>query len=222
MNPLVTCVTPTANRRAHIPTAIKCFLNQDYDNLEMIILDNGTDRVADLIPNDPHILYVPIDQQFVSLGEKRNFINAMAKGEYIVNWDDDDWSAPTRVSRQVLPLIADSNLQVSGSSQLYYFTFNLQPQNTKAFIYKSPEKPNWLGAIAYPKAVWNSFRYDENPQTGEDTRFQYKTPPNSRHDVQDPSLFVCGIHLKNDSPKNTQGTGWGEIPWQKVTKVMGL
>ena len=54
---LVSCITPTYNRRDYLPRAIDLFLRQDYSDRELIILDDGTDDVRDLIPNDPSILH---------------------------------------------------------------------------------------------------------------------------------------------------------------------
>jgi glycosyltransferase involved in cell wall biosynthesis len=56
--PLVSCIMPTANRRAFVPRAIQYFLRQDYPEKELVILDDGEDSVADLIPADPRIRYL--------------------------------------------------------------------------------------------------------------------------------------------------------------------
>ena len=41
----------------------------------------------------------------VSLGTKRNIACREARGEIMVLWDDDDWHAPQRIERQVLPIV---------------------------------------------------------------------------------------------------------------------
>ncbi|MCU1245662.1 MAG: glycosyl transferase family 2, partial [Acidobacteria bacterium] len=55
--PLVSCIMPTFERRAFIPQAMHCFLSQDYPNLELIVVDDGNDPIADLLPSDPRIVY---------------------------------------------------------------------------------------------------------------------------------------------------------------------
>ena len=50
--PLVSCIMPTADRRRFVPLAIQNFLQQDYPNRELVILDDGQDSVADLAPAD--------------------------------------------------------------------------------------------------------------------------------------------------------------------------
>jgi glycosyltransferase involved in cell wall biosynthesis len=48
-----------------------------------------------------------------NIGEKRNFGCSRAEGEVICHWDDDDWSAPGRLARQV-EMLNESGLLVAG------------------------------------------------------------------------------------------------------------
>ena len=57
---LVSCIMPTYNRRAFVPDAITYFLQQDYDNKELVIVDDGTDCIEDLVPIHPQIRYIRI------------------------------------------------------------------------------------------------------------------------------------------------------------------
>src|SRR5512142_2180234 len=95
---------PTYNRRLFAPRAIEYFLRQDYANKELIIVDDGTDAVGDLVPNDPQIRYIRLDEHRL-LGEKRNLCVEAARGDLIMHWDDDDWCASHRISYQVGELL---------------------------------------------------------------------------------------------------------------------
>ena len=44
----------------------------------------------------------------------------LSRGALIAHWDDDDWQAPDRLSRQVQAL-RDSNAMVTGSRQLLHY-----------------------------------------------------------------------------------------------------
>src|SRR5439155_11307608 len=69
--PLVSCVMPTHNRRQFVAQALWYFLRQDYPRKELVILDDGEDVVAELVPPDERIRYVRLDRS-VPLGAKRN------------------------------------------------------------------------------------------------------------------------------------------------------
>ena len=91
---------PTYNRRAFVPHAIRYFLRQEYGNKELIIIDDGTDSIQDLIPETSNIRYFRLDQK-ITLGAKLNLACDYAKGNMIANWDDDDWYSPMRLRSQV-------------------------------------------------------------------------------------------------------------------------
>lgn len=54
---LVSCIMPTQNRRAFIMGALAGFWAQDYLRLELVVVDDGTDPVADLMPDDTRVRY---------------------------------------------------------------------------------------------------------------------------------------------------------------------
>src|SRR5437868_4002655 len=102
--PLVSCLMPTADRRRFVPQAIAYFLRQDYAERELVILDDGLDPIADLVPADPRIRYERLTRR-PSLGEKRNLAVEHARGDLLLHWDDDDWFSSDRVRLQVDALL---------------------------------------------------------------------------------------------------------------------
>ncbi|MDB5148551.1 MAG: glycosyltransferase, partial [Mucilaginibacter sp.] len=87
-NPLVSCIMPTYNRREFIPHAIHYFLRQDYPNKELIIIDDGTDVIRDIVPDIENIRYYYLDSK-ITLGAKLNMACDYAQGNILINWDDD-------------------------------------------------------------------------------------------------------------------------------------
>ena len=77
---LLSIAIPTIERR-------KFIFEELYDELEKQI--------------KPYINKIEIisicDNGDLTIGEKRNFLNEMAKGKYIVQWDDDDWIHPNGI-----------------------------------------------------------------------------------------------------------------------------
>jgi hypothetical protein len=155
--PAVSCLMPTYNRRAFAARAIRDFLAQDYPNRELVILDDGEDRVEDLVPPDePSVRYVRMTER-ATIGGKRQLACEAADGDVMVQWDDDDWYGPTRVSRQVAPLAAGT-ADVSGILKGYLFdlpTFRfykggppLHEGNLHASII--------AGTLAFTRSAWRS------------------------------------------------------------------
>ena len=68
--PLVSCIMPTHNRRVLVPRAIEYFLRQDYALRELIVIDDGSDPVEDLMPADRCIHYIRLRDE-TPLGAKR-------------------------------------------------------------------------------------------------------------------------------------------------------
>lgn len=110
--PRVSCIMPTRARRPFVERALAYFARQDYPNRELIIIDEGSDPVRDLLPADPRIRYRYLRRPH-NVGDKRNLACQMARGPIIAEWDDDDWYGPQRLSQQVAPLL-EGGADISG------------------------------------------------------------------------------------------------------------
>jgi glycosyltransferase involved in cell wall biosynthesis len=120
--PLVSICTPTFNRRPFIPFMIKCFENQTYprNKMEWIIVDDGTDKIEDLVSHIPEIKYFKYEEK-LTLGKKRNITNEKATGDIIIYMDDDDYYHPERVSHAVTMLRTNPKALCGGSSTMYLY-----------------------------------------------------------------------------------------------------
>jgi O-antigen biosynthesis protein len=214
LHPLVSCIMPTCNRRSFIPAALQCFNAQDYPNLELIVVDDGSDPIADLLPADPRIRYFRLEGR-LSTGAKRNFACEQARGYWIAHWDDDDWYAPGRICTQIEAMRGE-RWQVSGTTTMYY----LQREREQAFryAYSGPGRA-WMGALLYSKSAWERCRF-EPVQIGEDVRFLARIPFADRLDLNDPALTIGVIHSSNTSPKVTTGPYWTPEQPARVRALM--
>lgn len=102
--PLVSCIMPTYNRRAFVPLALACFSHQTYPRRELVIVDDGSDPIGDLLQDIPDVRYVRLQRRH-TIGAKRNIACREARGEVIAHWDDDDWYGPERLAVQVDPIL---------------------------------------------------------------------------------------------------------------------
>jgi len=103
--PLISCIMPTWNRRSFVPIALRSFLNQDYPNRELIIVDDGAEPVEDLTDGIPNVHYLRLSTR-TSIGAKRNLACQRARGGIIAHWDDDDWYSPDRLRYQAVPILS--------------------------------------------------------------------------------------------------------------------
>lgn len=215
VEPLVTCIMPTHNRRQFIPQSIRCFLRQDYPNLELLVIDDGTDPISDCIPDSERIRYIRLDHK-MTLGAKRNFACEQAAGRIIVHWDDDDWYSANRVSRQVQALL-ESNADISGSSRILYY--DVSTVQTWEYRYSNA---GWVGGntLAYRKSFWTQHRFP-NVQVGEDSRFVWSNRGRSICDLGDPTLCVATAHSGNTSRKDFSGSYWLPRSRETISSLLG-
>ena len=215
--PLASCIMPTANRRRFVPGAIARFLAQDWPARELIILDDGADAVADLVPEHPAIRYIRT-QRHGSLGTKRNAACAAARGDIILHWDDDDWYAPHRVRAQVEAL-RDSGADVCGIDRALF----LDPDTPAAWEYVYPPggAPWVCGAtLCYRRAFWHAHPFADTT-IGEDTMFAAAVHRDRLHVLPDITIFVGLIHNANTSRRQTRDPRWQARPLQTIEDVIG-
>lgn len=215
--PLVTCIMPTYNRRGFVPQAIRCFLRQDYANRELLVIDDGTDPVADCVPESERVRYLRLNQK-LTIGAKRNFACEQARGEIIVNWDDDDWYPPTRVRAQVAALM-ERGADLCGSSLVSYYN----PVTDQAWEYRyAASGAAWVAGntLAYRKSFWQRNKFP-NIQVGEDSRFIWSSAKKVICDLRQPTLCVGMVHSRNTSRKETGGVYWHRIASEPLRQLLG-
>ncbi len=216
-NPFVTCIMPTFNRRRFAAQAIRYFLRQDYRPRELLVLDDGDDRIADLMPNDASIRYVPLGERMV-VGAKRNLACDLARGQLIAHWDDDDWIAPQRLRHQV-EILQRTGADLCGSArQLYY-----EPAKDRAWLYEFPlVNRRWIAGntLCYRKSFWERNRF-ANIQVGEDTRFVWSPEARNAALTTDDQFYVGMVHESNTSPKQLSGPYFHEHPVADVHRLLG-
>jgi glycosyltransferase involved in cell wall biosynthesis len=166
--PFVSICTPTFNRRPFIQMAIKCFEHQTYpkDKMEWIIIDDGTDKIEDLVSHIPQVKYFKYEEK-LTLGKKRNISNEKAKGDIIVYMDDDDYYPPERVKHAVESLKGSKALCAGSSAMFIYFK-----HIDKMFKF-GPYGPNHATAatFAFKRELLNQTRFDEESSVAEERKF---------------------------------------------------
>jgi len=214
--PLVSCIMPTCNRRTFVPRAIEYFLRQNYPNRELIIVDDGTDKVKDLVPCDSRILYLQLDRK-CTIGAKRNLACEEANGEILVHWDDDDWIAPWRLEYQV-KILQREEADICGLNRLFFY--NPVSDQAWEYIYPGRGRP-WLsgGTFCYTRTFWEKKPFPDI-NAGESTRFIWTNRPRKMIVMQDNTFYVALIHRGNTSPRQITVNRWHAQPNRLIRDLM--
>lgn len=220
MTELISCIMPSySGRRDFLPQALKLFQAQDYPNKELIIVDDGSiyQNLSELIPNEPHIEYVYVDRLFtranLTLGAKRNLACSLAQGEIIAMWDDDDFYAPQRLTKQVEPILrGDADVTAMRMSH----TLDL-PSGT---LYQCPEAAhNALfthdvrsGTLMYKASYWRDGLCYPNVSRGEDVAFLHGLVARGARlqQIVSPESYICVRHGGNVSD-GLDYAGWKRV-----------
>jgi glycosyltransferase involved in cell wall biosynthesis len=116
VSPRVSVVVPAYNAAATLRRAIDSLLAQTVSELEVIVVDDGSEdgtRELALRTGDPRVRYLHHDH--VGLPRTLNVGLAEAQAPVVAVQDADDWSEPVRLERQLALLEARPEVAVVGS-----------------------------------------------------------------------------------------------------------
>ena len=112
-NPLVSVIIPVYNYDRYLAEAIESVLNQTYQRLEVIVVDDGsTDRSSEVAKSfaDRGVRYCRQDQ--AGIGPARNKGAELAQGDFIAFLDADDRWPEYKLERQLSAFATDPALEM--------------------------------------------------------------------------------------------------------------
>lgn len=181
-----------------MPKAIQCFQAQRYRRKELLILADGED-VRDLVPDADNIRLLHINS-CPELGDKRNFGCEQARGEVVIHWDDDDWSAPERVADQI------GRMQETGKAVTGYHSMRFT-DGTRWWKYIGTVNYSLGTSLCYRREYWSANRFPPL-RVGEDNKFVSAAWSDGQLATADAGdLMYATIHPGNTSPR-TLGDNW--------------
>ncbi len=141
---LISVVIPTFNRAHLIKRSAQSVLDQTYNNLELIIVDDGsTDNTEDVVKSidDERVIYIKQTNQGACAARNNGIDHA--KGEFIAFQDSDDVWHEDKLEKQIKCLKQTGADMVvckvvyikknTSKNAPYYFTEGFIPQNTPPF-----------------------------------------------------------------------------------------
>lgn len=214
--PIVTCLMPTADRRGFAGQAIRYFLRQDYEHRELVVLDGGDDPIDDLVPDDPRIRYERLSTP-QSLGTVRNRGCELARGTLVCHWDDDDWMAPDRLTRQV-DALRDTGADLCGASELLHYHL----RDGQAWVFRPlPGDPPCPvgGTLLYRREAWAERPFPDIG-IGEDSAFVAGFARERVHLMAESAFSVAVLHGGNTAPKHLEDPRWQRRPLHDVGRLL--
>ena len=203
ITPRVSVLLCTRNRREFAKTAIQCYLEQTYENKELIIVDDGSDSIYDLVEDMPQVSYLWHPAKNLSV--KRNAGVRIASGDFICHFDDDDWSGPNRVADQMQAFSIHPEMQIVGYSICYWYDL----------VRKCASQYHgsvWGATLCYRKAFAQAHEWPEDRSLAEDGPFINEAQLEGKTvglDAKD--NMVCLMHSGN-AARGYDPSYWPIIP----------
>ena len=159
------------------------------------------ENVSDLIP--PGVRYLHLEGS-PTIGQKRNVGSEAARGDLVASFDDDDFSAPGRLTDQI------RRLQQLGKAVTGYCSMR---------FCNGPQWWQYTGAADYALGTSLVYRRDWwacNPfpeiQVGEDNGFVGRAREQGQIVAADAGdLMWATIHSNNTSPRQLTGGNWSQL-----------
>jgi glycosyltransferase involved in cell wall biosynthesis len=191
--PLVTCLCLTKNRREWLPKAIDCFLKQEYAPRELLIIADKIEDVRGLLPDRPG--YVRAFLQPGTVGHKRNVGCVLARSELIALFDDDDYSAPGRLTQQVAQLKATKKAATGFHAMKF-------TDGENWWLYRGGESTVIASSLCFRRTLWEKNRFAEM-NCGQDEIFADQAAAKRElGPLPDGDLMYATIHPGNTSPRD--------------------
>ena len=180
--------------------------------MEWIIIDDGTDKIRDLVCDISQVKYYEYDGK-MPLGKKRNIMHTKSIGDIIVYMDDDDYYPPERVSHAVNMLLTHPSALCAGSSEIYIWFKHIQ----KMFQF-GPYGPNHApaGTFAFKRELLKDHKYEDTASLAEEKAFlKNYSVPFVQLEPKKTILVFSHIHNTFDKKKLLEQ---GENDYQKTSQ----
>lgn len=138
MGELISIVVPVYNVERYLKECIESVLEQDYQDFQLILVDDGsTDKsgaICDMYA-DKYDKVTVVHQKNKGVSAARNKGVALSKGQWILFLDADDW-----IEKNTCDILSQ---KLSTDYDVYFFPY-FKYEKTKRFIVTSPHKHDEL------------------------------------------------------------------------------
>lgn len=155
MKKVVSVIIPVYNVEEFIFRTVESVMNQDYKNIEIILVDDGSPDnsakiIDELAKKDYRITCVHKENGGVS--SARNAGLKIASGKYVTFIDGDDWVEPKYIS-YLLNLVESNNCEI-GMNKNNYSDYNTK-SNEEEYVVSAEKAIEWIYLGDIFVTVWN-------------------------------------------------------------------
>jgi alpha-1,3-rhamnosyltransferase len=208
VDPKVSVIIPSFNHKQYIEKAINSVFSQTYENIELIIVDDGsTDGTVELLEtlsNKFSFTYVTQKNKGVCKALNRG-INKLSTGRYICILASDDFFHIKKVEKQVAALLESDNSEFCYTQAI---EFNSQPyQEIRLFPRKSFQgnalrkvffrQPYAAGSIMFSRGLYERVGGFDNNLKHEDWDFSIRCANATEFISVNETLFFYRSHSYN-------------------------
>jgi glycosyltransferase involved in cell wall biosynthesis len=215
--PLISIVIPCYNAESTLEKCLNSVLNQEYRDLEIIIIDDGsTDGTSQIIESfkqkDSRIISCYQNNSGVS--KARNLGISKAKGNYICFVDSDDW-VETNYCSTLLSLLKSENADISMVEALYenskgenvfnkreFGEFSFTKERALELLLEDKELQSHPWAKLYKRELFQNISFPEKLQAFEDYYTIFKVFNNASKIVRSNDKLYHYIQFDNSLSHN--------------------
>lgn len=180
---LVTVIIPVYNIAPYIANCLDSVISQEYKNLEIIVVNDGsTDNTVEIINKYVNIDHriILINQSNSGVSEARNKALNCAQGKYMTFIDGDDWVAPDYISEMYSKIKEfDADIVKCGFEFINIETGKFRRYKEKLkLLSKKQALQDYMSGRAISSSVWGTLykkslftcdiRFDSSVKIGED------------------------------------------------------
>ena len=168
---LVSIVIPAYNPTSYLLEAIASASAQTHRNLEIVLVNDGTDQAESLavLERASRLVSTYLEQPNRGLGAARNAGFGSAQGEYVVPLDADDLLDPAYIA-ECLATLRDSDAAFAYTDFQVFGSRTYQERPGEYNLYRLLDRNYLSYAALIRKAAWSETRgYDES-KCGSGTR----------------------------------------------------
>lgn len=184
---LISVIIPAYNVEKYLNRCLDSLTEQNYKNLEIIIIDDGSsDRTGEIcdVWKEKDDRIIVIHQENAGLSAARNSGLKIAKGDYIAFVDSDDWTRPEMYERLVLAIEqSDADMACCGmiesdgehEKKLNWFAESrlLDLGEAMDYLVDNSILTSHVMPKLYKREIWENLEYPVG-KTFEDIRIMHK------------------------------------------------